>query len=99
MKQVQNRVFLLCILLVSVRSVDCKAPVNAKDLAVIPFVADSSPLVRLEIVLGKLAGNHQHIEITGTVPLDHIVLRVVHGNAVNHKVVCVDIRSGKVNCH
>ena len=56
-------------------------------------MADGAALIGLDVVLAALARNDHHAEEAGTVALDKDVLRVIHGHAVHHEVVSVDLRT------
>ena len=94
-QEVQDGVLLLGIGLIAVRGVDGQAAAVAQQLAVVPGMAHRAVLRGFAIVLGALARDDQHRQVTGTVALHIDVLRVIDGHAVHHEIVGVDLRSRK----
>ena len=54
-------------------------------------------MVGLEVRSGALAGYHQHVQVSSTVALDHVVLGIIDRDAVHYEVVGVDLGLGKVD--
>ena len=99
MQEVEDRILLFGVVLVTIRGIDGQATVHAEDVAVIPGMAHGAVLGSLAVVLGALAGDDEHREEAGTVTLDVHVLRIIHRNAVHDEVVGVDFRLRKRELH
>ena len=54
-------------------------------------------MVGLEIRGRTLAGDHQHVQVTGTVTLHHVVLRVIYGDTVHYEIVSVYLRRREID--
>ena len=99
MQEVKDRILLLGVVLVAVRGVDRQAAVHAEDGAVVPGMAHGAVLVGLTVVLGALAGDDEHREVTGAVTLDIDVLGIVDRDTVHDEVVGVDFRLRERDLH
>ena len=91
MEQIEHGIALVGIVFVTVRRIDSQTAVDAQQFAVVPAERDCAAMICLEIVLRALTTYHQRAEIACIIALQEVILRVVHRNSVDDKVIGINL--------